>query len=132
MIDINSTNYCFIDTLTAQKICDSCEIVLINLIKSKEMKEYDERKDKIITQIIYFRLTIQNHIESCILMLIIELEQQAIILDKSWIRKHEMSYHEDSNFIFFRFNHCNHLETFEHFFFQVQLKKEKSNSVDEN
>jgi hypothetical protein len=83
MIDTDSTDYCFVDTLTAQKICDSCKIALIDLIKQKEMKRYDERRDKIITQIIYSRLTIQNHIESCTLMLIIELRQQAIILDKS-------------------------------------------------
>ncbi len=127
MIDTDSTDYCFVDTLTAQKICDSCKIVFIDFIKSKEMKEYDERRDKIIIQIIYSRLTIQNHIESCILMLIIELRQQAIILDKSWMRKHEMSYHEDSDFIFFRFNHCSHLETLKHLFsFKLSLKKKKA------
>jgi hypothetical protein len=41
------------------------------------------------------------------------------------MRKHEMSYHDYSNDIFFLSNHCSHLEAFERFFFilSTQIKE---------
>jgi hypothetical protein len=53
-------------------------------------------------------MTIQEHIESLIFMLIIELKQQILILQKSWMRKHEVSYHEKTNIIEFSSEFCTH------------------------
>jgi hypothetical protein len=53
-------------------------------------------------------MTIQEHIESLISMLIIKLRQQILILEKSWMRKHEISYHEKTNIIEFFFEFCTH------------------------
>jgi hypothetical protein len=53
-------------------------------------------------------MIIQKHIENLIFMLIIKLEQQVLILDKSWMRKHEISYHEKTNIIEFFTEFCTH------------------------
>jgi hypothetical protein len=57
-------------------------------------------------------------------MMIIELDQHSIILKKSWMKKHEMSYHEYNDFISFHSDHCNHLNAFKHLYSnQSQTKK---------
>jgi hypothetical protein len=53
-------------------------------------------------------MIIQEHIESLISMLIIKLRQQILILEKSWMRKHEINYHEKTNIIEFFFEFCTH------------------------
>jgi hypothetical protein len=53
-------------------------------------------------------MIIQKHIESLIFMLIIKLKQQTLILKKSWMRKHDVSYHEKTNIIEFYFEFCTH------------------------
>jgi hypothetical protein len=69
-------------------------------------------------------MIIQNHIENSISMMIIKLDQHSIILKKSWIKKHEMSYHEHDDSILFHFNHCNHLNAFDRSYSnQTQTKK---------
>jgi hypothetical protein len=46
-------------------------------------------------------MIIQKHIESLIFMLITKLRQQILIIDKSWMRKHEINYYEKTNIIEF-------------------------------
>jgi hypothetical protein len=41
-------------------------------------------------------------------MLIIKLRQQTLILEKSWMRKHEVNYHEKTNIIEFFSEFCTH------------------------
>jgi hypothetical protein len=53
-------------------------------------------------------MIILKHTESLIFMLIIKLRQQALILDKSWMRKHDVSYHEKTNTIEFYLEFCTH------------------------
>ncbi len=72
------------------------------------IKVYDDRKDQIIIHVIYSKMIIQRHTESLTLMLIIKLRQQILILDKSWMRKHEISYHEKTNIIKFISDFCIH------------------------
>jgi S-adenosylmethionine:tRNA-ribosyltransferase-isomerase (queuine synthetase) len=60
--------------------------------------------------------------------MIIKLDQHSIILEKSWIKKHEANYHEHDDFISFHFNHCSHLNVFERSF-SNQLQTKKKNSV---
>jgi hypothetical protein len=63
-------------------------------------------------------MTIQEHIESLIFMLIIKLKQQILILEKSWMRKHEINYHEKTNII----------EFFSEFFIHSKRIKTKTTS----
>jgi hypothetical protein len=46
-------------------------------------------------------------------MLIIKLKQQILILDKLWMRKHEINYHEKTNIIEFIMKFCTHSKKIE-------------------
>ncbi len=94
MINNDCIEYSFIDINVAHKVCESLSINSLKLNKSREVKEYDERKDKDITYAIYSLMTIQNHTKSFTSIMIIKLDQHLIILRKSWLKKHEVSYHE--------------------------------------
>ncbi len=83
MINIDVIEYAFVDESIAQSLCETLKIELVQLIKKRLIKVYDERKDQIITHVIYSKMTIQEHIESLISMLIIKLRQQILILEKS-------------------------------------------------
>jgi hypothetical protein len=74
MIDNDCTDYSFIDIDIAQKVCDSLSINLLKVNKSREMKNYDERRNKNITHVIYSFMTIQDHTKSFIFMMIIKLD----------------------------------------------------------
>ncbi len=83
MIDIDVIEDAFIDESVAQSLCEILKIESIQLLKKRLVRAYDERKDQVITHVIYSKMIIQRHIESLISMLIIRLDQQALILDKS-------------------------------------------------
>jgi hypothetical protein len=83
MIDNDCTDYSFIDIDIAQKVCDSLSINFLKLNKSREMKNYDEKRNKNIIHVIYLFMTIQNHTKSFTSMMIIKLDQHFIILKKS-------------------------------------------------
>jgi hypothetical protein len=108
MINIDVIEYAFVDESVAQSLCDTLKIESVQLIKKRLVRVYDERKDQVITHVIYSQMIIQRHIESLIFMLIIKFEQQILILDKSWMRKHEINYHEKTNIIEFFSKFCTH------------------------
>ncbi len=83
MIDNECIDYSFIDINIAHKVCEQLRIVSLKLNKFREMKNYDERRDKNIIHVIYSFMIIQNHIENSISMMIIKLDQHSIILRKS-------------------------------------------------
>ncbi len=123
MIDNDCIDYSFIDTNIAHKMCELLSIAFLKLIKSREVKSYDDRRDKDITHVIYSFMIIQNHIESFTFMMIIKLDQHLIILRKSWMKKHDVSYHEHDDSISFHSDHCNHLEASERLFSNQSTKK---------
>jgi hypothetical protein len=83
MIDIDATDYyCFIDKVTAQRICEMIEISLVRLLKLKNVRAYNDKKSTLITHVLYSFLKIENHLEDITSMMIIELDQQTIILEK--------------------------------------------------
>ncbi len=55
--------------------------------------------------------------------MITKLDQHSIILRKSWMKKHEMSYHEYDDSIFFHFQFCSHLRSLENSFSERTNKK---------
>ncbi len=83
MTDNDCTKYFFIDTNIAHRVCETLDIALIKLNKSREIKNYDEKRDKDIIHVIYFFMIIQDHTKSCTSMMIIKLDQHLIILEKS-------------------------------------------------
>jgi hypothetical protein len=82
MINNDCIDYSFIDIVIAQKVCDSLEISLLKLNKLREVKDYDERRNKNIIHVIYSFMIIQNHTENSISMMITKLDQHSIILSK--------------------------------------------------
>jgi hypothetical protein len=83
MINNDCTDYFFIDIDIAREICEVLKISSLKLNKSREVKSYDERRNKDITHVIYSFMIIQNHTKSCISIMIIKLDQHSIILKKS-------------------------------------------------
>ncbi len=108
MINIDVIEYAFIDKSIAQSFCETLKIEFVQLIKKKLIRVYDERKDQVIIHVIYSKIIIQEYTKSLIFMLIIRFEQQILILEKSWMRKHEISYHEKTNIIEFFSEFCTH------------------------
>ncbi len=124
MIDNECIDYSFIDIDIAHKVCELLRIESLQLNKFREVKSYDERRNKNIIHVIYSFMIIQNHTKSCISMMIIKLDQHSIILEKFWMKKHDLSYHEHDDLISFHSNHCNHLNVSERFYSnQSQIKK---------
>ncbi len=130
MIDNKCTDYSFIDTDIARQVCEVLGISSLKLNKSREVKNYDERRNKDIIHVIYSSMTIQDHTESFISMMIIKLDQHSIILDKFWMKKHDVSYHNHDDSISFYSDHCSHLEAFNHSYSnrsnRIQTKKKDS------
>jgi hypothetical protein len=124
MINNDCTDYSFIDIDIARKVCEVLETTLLKLNKSREIKNYDEKKDKDIIHVIYSFMIIQNHTKSCTFMMIIKLNQHSIILEKSWMKKHKVSYHEHDDSITFHFNHCSHLNISERSYSNQTKKKD--------
>ncbi len=83
MINIDVTEYAFVDESVAQSLCEILKIEFVQLIKKKLIRVYDEKKNQVIIHVIYSKMTIQEHIENLISMLIIKLRQQILILEKS-------------------------------------------------
>jgi hypothetical protein len=102
--------YFFIDINIAHKVCEALKISSLKLKKSREMKKYDEKRNKNITHAMYSFMTIQNHTKDFISIMIIKLDQHLIILEKSWMKRHDVNYHEYDDSISFHFDHCSHLE----------------------
>jgi hypothetical protein len=83
MINTDVTSYCFIDKVTALAICEKNDISLVKLLRSKNVRTFNDRQETSRIEIIYSSLKIDDHMKKSTLMLIINLEQQALILEKS-------------------------------------------------
>jgi hypothetical protein len=83
MIDNDCIDYSFIDIDIAHRVCEVLNISSSKLNKSREVKKYDERRNKNIIHVIYSFMTIQDHTKNSIFMMIIKLDQHFIILKKS-------------------------------------------------
>jgi hypothetical protein len=83
MIDNECIDYSFINIDIERQVCEVLETNSLKLNKSRQMKNYAEKRSKNITHVIYFSMTIQNHTENSISMMIIKLDQHSIILRKS-------------------------------------------------
>jgi hypothetical protein len=114
MINNDCTDYSFIDIDIAQQVCEALEISLLKLNKFREVKNYDEKRNKDIIHAIYSFMIIQNHTENSSSMMITKLDQHSIILNKLWMKKHDVNYHDHDDSISFYLDHCNHLEAFNH------------------
>jgi len=84
LIDTEAVNYSFINELIAQNVCDHLQIESLFLIKLKSIREFDDHyAKKLITHVIYLNLTVQDHMKHFVFMLIIQLDQHQMILEKT-------------------------------------------------
>jgi len=84
LIDIEAADYSFIDEVIAQIVCDQLQIELLTLIKAKSIQEFDDYyAKKFITHAIYSNLTVQDHMIDTAFMLITQLDQHQMILEKT-------------------------------------------------
>jgi len=84
LIDIEAADYSFIDEVIAQIVCDQLQIESLTLIKAKSIREFDDHyAKKLITHVIYLNLTVQDHMIDTASMLITQLNQHQIILEKT-------------------------------------------------
>jgi len=92
LIDIEATDYSFIDELIAQNVCDHLQIESLPLIKLKPIRKFDDHyAKKLIIHAIYLNLTVQDHMKRFIFMLITWLNQHQMILEKTWMNKIEIT-----------------------------------------
>ena len=83
LIDIDAIEYAFIDRQMTQFVCDMLHMKFVSLLKSKFLIEFDDRHVSSIIHVIYFKLTIELHFELIAFLLIIDLNNHSIILEKS-------------------------------------------------
>jgi hypothetical protein len=55
MIDIDVTEYAFVDESVTQSLCEILKIESVQLIKKKLIRVYDEKKNQVIIHVIYSR-----------------------------------------------------------------------------
>ncbi len=88
LIDIEAADYSFIDKVIAQIVCDQLQIKFLTLIKAKSIQEFNHHYvKKLITHVIYSNLTVQDHMINTVFMLITQLNQHQMILEKTWMNK---------------------------------------------
>ena len=84
LINIEAADYSFINELIMQNVCDHLQIESLFLIKLKSIREFnDHYAKKLITHAIYLNLTVQDHMKCFIFMLITQLSQHQMILEKT-------------------------------------------------
>ena len=88
LIDTEAADYSFIDEVIVQIVYYQLQIEFLTLIKAKSIREFnDHYAKKLITHVIYLNLTIQDHTVNIAFMLITQLKQHQMILEKTWMNK---------------------------------------------
>ncbi len=106
LMNIEAADYSFIDEVIAQIVCDQLQIESLTLIKAKSIREFDDHyAKKLITHVIYLNLTIQDHTIDITSMLITQLNQHQMILEKTWMNKINLVI--DMQIDFLRFSNFN-------------------------
>ena len=84
LIDIKAADYSFINEVIVQIVYDQLQIELLTLIKTKSIREFNNYyAKKLITHVIYLNLTVQNHTIEIASMLITQIDQHQMILEKT-------------------------------------------------
>ncbi len=102
LIDIEAADYSFINEVIAQIVYDQLQIKFLTLIKAKSIWEFDDHyAKKLITHVIYLNLTVQDHTIDTASMLITQLNQHQMILEKTWMNKINLVINMQINFLQF-------------------------------
>ncbi len=81
----------FIDDSLISELCERFDIQSISLFKSKLIHSYDEILDwRSITHALYISITIQEHKNEMMSLLITCLDQHKIIIDNLWLKRNQI------------------------------------------
>ncbi len=91
LINIKVTDMMFINDSLISELCEHFDIQSISLFKSKSIHLYDKILDrKFITHALYILITIQEHKNEMMLLLITHLNQHKIIIDNLWLKRNQI------------------------------------------
>ncbi len=91
LINIKVTDMMFINDSLISELCEHFDIQSISLFKSKSIHLYDKILNrKFITHALYILITIQEHKNEMMLLLITHLNQHKIIIDNLWLKRNQI------------------------------------------
>ncbi len=91
LIDIEVTDMMFINDSLISELCECFDIQSISLFKLKLICSYDKTLDRrSITHALYISVTIQEHKNEMMLLLITRLDQHKIIIDNFWLKRNQI------------------------------------------
>ena len=124
LMNTDCTAYTMIDKALIETICEQLQIAFISLSVSRSLCDYNGQiAFKSIIHVIYFILKVNEHAKQIYFILIVSLSNHRIIIDKSWMNKHEIILNMLYDCIVFKSNRCKYLgTTFNH----VSLKSNQN------
>ncbi len=91
LINIKVTDMTFINDSLISELCECFNIQSISLFKLKLIHLYDKTLDqRFITYALYISVTIQEHKNEMISLLITCLDQHKIIFDNLWLKRNQI------------------------------------------
>ncbi len=100
LIDIEVTDMMFIDDSLISELCERFDIQSISLFKLKLIRSYDEILDRrFITHALYISITIQEHKNKMMSLLITRLDQHKIIIDNLWLKRNQILINSANNWL---------------------------------
>ncbi len=91
LINIKVIDMMFINDSLISELCERFEIQSISLFKSKLIHSYDKTLDwRSITHALYISITIQEHKNEMMSLLITHLDQHKIIIDNFWLKRNQI------------------------------------------
>ncbi len=100
MINIEVTDMMFINDSLISELCERFDIQSISLFKLKLIHSYDEILDwKFITHALYISVTIQEHKNEMMSLLITCLDQHKIIINNLWLKRNQILINSANNWL---------------------------------
>ncbi len=91
LINIEVTDMMFINDSLISELCECFDIQSISLFKSKSIRSYDKIFNRrSITHALYISVTIQEHKNEMMSLLITRLDQHKIIIDNLWLKRNQI------------------------------------------
>jgi len=91
LINIKVIDMTFINDSLISKLCERFDIQSISLFKLKLIHSYDKTLDwRSITHALYISVTIQEHKNEMMFLLITRLDQHKIIINNLWLKRNQI------------------------------------------
>jgi len=105
LINIEVTDMMFINDSLISELCECFDIQSISLFKSKTIRSYDKIFNRrSITHALYISVTIQEHKNEMMSLLITRLDQHKIIIDNFWLKRNQILIDSANDWLIFSLN----------------------------